>query len=217
MKKVKTDYPFFEYFEKHFQSKGENKPLPKDMPAKKLRCPIQKDKNSVSPSLKTNDSIALLSTDSCCKNKTIKVFPKQEELFPDLIKQIKEPKRKSQSTGPTAKVSIPKCLKWNEITFPADWTLENENHSLQIQDPAQNPDLNFVQQLADGTVRLSFDRSRLSTPLDYEYRQPLDASQFRSPINRLCFDRSRPSTPCRQPIYIYIYLFMETTVIVNFK
>ena len=49
---------------------------------------------------------------------------------------------------------------------------------LQIQNPAQNPDLDFVQQLADGTVRLSFNRSRLSTPLDYEYRQPLDASQF---------------------------------------
>ena len=90
-----------------------------------------------------------------------------------------------------------------EITFPADWTLENENHVLQIQNPAQNPDLDFVQQLADGTVRLSFDRSRLSTPLDYEYRQPLDASQFRSPINRLSFDRSRPSTPCRQPLDTY--------------
>ena len=63
--------------------------------------------------------------------------------------------------------------------------------------------MDFVQQLADGTVRLSFDRSRLSTPLDYEYRQPLDISQFRSPINRLTFDRSRPSTPCRQPLETY--------------
>ena len=91
--------------------------------------------------------------------------------------------------------------KKNEITFPANWTLENENHTLQIQNPAQNPDLDFVQQLADGTVRISFDRSRLSTPLDYEYRQPLDISQFRSPTNRLSFDRSRPSTPeCRQPL-----------------
>ena len=211
MKEVKTDYPFFQYFEKYFQSKEKTKPLPKDMLAKRLRCPIQKDKKTVSPSLKTNVSIALkldqqspnssishevyqihqdsssptspdetlLSTDSCCKNKTIEVLPKREELFPDLIK---------------AKISISRCLKWNEFTFPADWTLENENHTLQIQNPAQNPDLDFVQQLADGTVRLSFDRSRLSTPLDYEYRQPLDASQFRSPINRLSFDRSRLST-----------------------
>ena len=233
MKEVKTDYPFFDYLEKHFQSKKKNKPLPKDMPSKKLRCPIQKAEKLVSPSLETNVSIALkpdqespsnlishkdssslkapsssdktlLSTDSCCRDKTIKVLPKQEKLFPDLIK---EPKRKSQSdfqiTGPTVRISILKCLKWKEITFPADWTLENENHTLQIQNPAQNPDLDFVQQLADGTVRLSFDRSRLSTPLDYEYRQPLDASQFRSPINRLCFDRSRPSTPCRQPLDIY--------------
>ena len=70
-----------------------------------------------------------------------------------------------QTTDPTARVSIPRSLRWNEITFPADWTLENENHALQIQNPTQNPDLDFVQQLADGTVRLSFDRSRLSTPL----------------------------------------------------
>ena len=216
MKEVKTDYPFFEYFEKHFQSK--NRPLPKDMPAKKLRRPIQKVKKSVSPSLKTNVSInlkldqespishkvnqihqdssspktpdstssspdeTLLPTDSCCKNKTIEVLPKGEELFPDLIKQIKELKRKSQSdfqiTDPTARVSIPRSLRWNEITFPADWTLEDENHTLQIQNTAQSPDLDFVQQSADGTVRLSFDRSRPSTPC----RQPLDISQFRSPI-----------------------------------
>ena len=83
-----------------------------------------------------------------------------------------------QTTDPTARVSIPRSLKWNEITFPADWTLENENHVLQIQNPVQNPDLDFVQQLADGTVRLCFDRSRPSTPC----RQPLDISQFRSPI-----------------------------------
>ena len=49
-----------------------------------------------------------------------------------------------QTTNPTARVSIPRSLKWNEITFPADWTLENENHVLQIQNPAQNPDLDFV-------------------------------------------------------------------------
>ena len=88
-----------------------------------------------------------------------------------------------QTTDPTARVRIPRTLKWSEISFPANWTLENENHTLQIQNPAQNPDLDFIQQLSDGTVRLSFDRSRLSTPLDYECRQPLDTSQFRSPIN----------------------------------
>ena len=32
-----------------------------------------------------------------------------------------------QTTDPKAKVSIPRCLKWNEITFPADWTLENDH------------------------------------------------------------------------------------------
>ena len=39
-----------------------------------------------------------------------------------------------------------------------------------------NLDLDFVQQLADGTVRLSFDQSRFRIPLDY------DASRFKSPI-----------------------------------
>ena len=66
----------------------------------------------------------LLSTDSCCKNKTIEVLPKREELFPDLIKQIKEPRRKSQSdfqaTDPTARVSIPTSLKRDEIPFPGE-------------------------------------------------------------------------------------------------
>ena len=33
-----------------------------------------------------------------------------------------------KTTDPIARVSIPRSLKWNEITFPADWTLENENH-----------------------------------------------------------------------------------------
>ena len=161
MKKVKIDYPFFEYFEKHFKWKKENKPPSKDMPSKRVRCSTQKVEKPVFPSSETNvsndqespsspishmvcqihqDSSSprvpenasspdetLLSKDSCCK--TIEVFPKQEELFPDLIKQIKEPL----------------------------------SDTLQIQNPAQNPDLDFVQQLAEGTVRLSFDRSRPST------------------------------------------------------
>ena len=59
MKKVKTDYPFFEYFEKHFQPKKKSKPLPKNMPSKRLRCSVQKTEKSLSPSLKTNVSITL--------------------------------------------------------------------------------------------------------------------------------------------------------------
>ena len=39
MKEVKTDYPFFEYFEKHFKK---SKPLSKDMPTRKPRCSTQK-------------------------------------------------------------------------------------------------------------------------------------------------------------------------------
>ena len=36
-----------------------------------------------------------------------------------------------QTTDPTARISIPRSLKWNQISFPANWTLENENHTLQ--------------------------------------------------------------------------------------
>ena len=61
-------------------------------------------------------------------------------------------------------VQVPRTLKWLEITFPANWTLGSENYHLQIQNPDRNPDLDFVQQLADGTVRLSFDQSRLRHP-----------------------------------------------------
>ena len=63
-----------------------------------------------------------------------------------------------------SKIQVPKTLKWSDVTFPENWTLENENYPLQIQNPSQNPDLDFVQQLADGTVRLSFDQSRFSIP-----------------------------------------------------
>ena len=250
MKEVKTDYPFFEYFEKHFKWKKKFKPPSKDMSSKRVRCSTQKVEKPVCPSPETNVSKTLkfdqdspssptshkvcqnyqnssfprvpestsspdeasLLTDSCCKDNTIKVLPRQEKLLLDLEEQIKESEKKPQSdfhkaivqtTDPIARVSTPSSLETNEITSPANWTLENEDHSLRIQNQAQSPDLDSDLELADGTVRLNFDRSRLSTPLDYEYRQPLDISQFRSPINRLTFDRSRPSTPCDKPLDTY--------------
>ena len=90
-----------------------------------------------------------------------------------------------QTKDVRAKIQVPRTLKWLDVIFPSDWTLQNENHYLQIQNPARNPDLDFVQQLADGTVRLSFDRSRLRTPLEYDEarsRSPIDLHQpFRQP------------------------------------
>ena len=59
--------------------------------------------------------------------------------------------------APGSHIQVPKTLKWIEITFPQDWTLQNENNSFQIQHPTQTQDLDFVQQLTDGIVRLSFD------------------------------------------------------------
>ncbi|KAL0013371.1 hypothetical protein SO802_000440 [Lithocarpus litseifolius] len=71
-----------------------------------------------------------------------------------------------QTTDVRSKIQVPRSLKWFEVSFPENWTLKNENYPLQIQNPAQNLDLDFVQQLADGTVRLNFDQSRFRTPLD---------------------------------------------------
>ena len=76
-------------------------------------------------------------------------------------------------------IQVPKTLKWSGVTFPENWTLENDNYPLQIQNPSQNPDLDFIQQLADGTIRLSFDRSRFRSPVDLHYANP----RFRSPID----------------------------------
>ena len=62
-----------------------------------------------------------------------------------------------QTTDPRSNIQVTKILQWSEVTFPENWTLENENLPFQIQDTVRNPDLDFVQQLADGSVRLGFD------------------------------------------------------------
>ena len=102
-----------------------------------------------------------------------------------------------QTTDPRSKIQLPRTLKWIEVTFPLDWTLENENFPLQIQNSAQNPDLDFVQQLVDGTIRLSFDQSRFRTPSKSDEprnRSPIDLHQpsRQSPI----LLRDRPASQC---------------------
>ena len=69
-------------------------------------------------------------------------------------------------------VQVPRTLKWFEVTFLSHWTIDNENYQLQIQNPVRNPDLDFVHQLADGTIRLSFDQSRFRSPLEYDEPKP---------------------------------------------
>ena len=71
-----------------------------------------------------------------------------------------------QTKDVISKIQVPKTLKWSDVTFPPNWTLENENYPLQIQNLAQNPNLDFIQQLANCTVRLSFDQFRFRTPLE---------------------------------------------------
>ena len=116
-----------------------------------------------------------------------------------------------QTSDVRSTVQVPRTLKWSEITFPTQWTLENENYPLQLQNPVRNPDLDVVQQLADGTVRLSFDQSRFRSPLEYEslprssldlhqetYQEPRSRSvdlrqPFRQPTIQL---RDRPASQC---------------------
>ena len=41
-----------------------------------------------------------------------------------------------QTPDPKSNIQVPKTLKWSEVTFPENWTLENENYPLQIQNPS---------------------------------------------------------------------------------
>ena len=41
-----------------------------------------------------------------------------------------------QTTDSRSNIQVPKTLQWSEVTFPKNWTLENENYPLQIQDPS---------------------------------------------------------------------------------
>ena len=82
-----------------------------------------------------------------------------------------------QTIDPRSNIQVPKTLQWSEVTFLENQTLENEKYPLQIQNPSQNPDLDFVQQLSNGTIRLSFDQSRFRFPPAFE------DPRFRSPIN----------------------------------
>ena len=110
-----------------------------------------------------------------------------------------------QTTDPRSNIQVPKTLQWSEVTFLENWTLENENYPFQIQDPSQNLDLDFVQQLSNGTVRLrfrfppSFDDPRFRSPIDLPQpskQSPIPlkdrpASQCSSSKPRVPFPRSR--------------------------
>ena len=58
-----------------------------------------------------------------------------------------------QTTDPTARVSIPRSLRWNEITFPADWTLptsgQEDQKSFCIHQVLEHPPTMGQQQLDD--------------------------------------------------------------------
>ena len=101
-----------------------------------------------------------------------------------------------QSSTVRSTIQVPRTLKWSEISFPAEWTLENENYPLQVQNPVRNPELDLVQQLANGTVRLSFDQSRFRSPLEYDVPSP--RSSLDLPQDTYQEPRSR-SIDLRQP------------------
>ncbi|KAL0002157.1 hypothetical protein SO802_015938 [Lithocarpus litseifolius] len=102
---------------------------------------------------------------------------------------------------------IPRTLKWFEVSFPESWKLENENFPLQIQNPYQDSDLDFIQQLADGSVRISFDKSRFRSPLDdYRPRSPIDLRRSRLPNRQppiLLGDRPASHANSSRPFALY--------------
>ncbi|KAK9997030.1 hypothetical protein SO802_021716 [Lithocarpus litseifolius] len=86
-----------------------------------------------------------------------------------------------------------------------NWTLENENYPFQIQNPEQNPDLDFVQQLAYGTVRLSFDQSRFRTPLhEPRFRSPIDLHQPSRQPPILLKDRPASQASSSRPLVPFL-------------
>ena len=61
-------------------------------------CQIYQDSSSprIPDSTSSSSDEAISCTNRCCKNNTVKVLSKQEELLLDLIEQIKDPEEKSQ-------------------------------------------------------------------------------------------------------------------------
>ena len=75
---------------------------------------------------------------------------------------VKSPKDKTlliQSSSEHANIQIPKTILWKDIELPSHWMLDNENHSSNFQH-SKVVDLDHVQQLNDGKVRISFDEQR---------------------------------------------------------
>ena len=66
-----------------------------------------------------------------------------------------------QTLNVRSTIQVPRTLKWSEISFLAQWTLENENYPLQVQNPVRNPELDLVQQLANGMG--SYNQGRTDT------------------------------------------------------
>ena len=42
----------------------------------------------------------------------------------------------TQNRDIRSKIQVPRTLKWSDVTLPENWTLENENYPLQIQNPS---------------------------------------------------------------------------------
>jgi len=127
MKEYKTNYPFFEYFEKHFKWR------------KKSHTSLSHSKEEIALDVVAQKLVELV---------------KKEPFTPSVeVLSIQEPSSNSsqvsdqeseqlETTDPTVRISIPKS---------------HTDPTTRIQNPTQNPDLDFIQYLAGGTVRLSLD------------------------------------------------------------
>ncbi|KAG7989933.1 hypothetical protein I3843_03G262300 [Carya illinoinensis] len=60
-----------------------------------------------------------------------------------------------QSSTPDANVKVPTMIHWKDISLPNEWILNQEVSPAPIL--TAKPDLDYIQQYLDGTVKISFD------------------------------------------------------------
>ncbi|KAG7951776.1 hypothetical protein I3843_12G026300 [Carya illinoinensis] len=87
------------------------------------------------------------------------------QIYYRVLKSILSPKTVLKSTGgktlliqsstPDANVKVPTIIHWKDISLPNEWILNQEVPSAPIL--TAKPDLDYIQQYLDGTVKISFD------------------------------------------------------------
>jgi hypothetical protein len=70
---------------------------------------------------------------------------------------FKDPKGSTlliQSSTQDATISIPKMIRWDNLTLPNEWLLENVSKPNDVV--SRSTDVDLIQQYLDGTVKINF-------------------------------------------------------------